>query len=113
LGEVEHADVLTKNAMAESGGGIRGRLVLALAWLVRARPLPLGRSRRPLVHGALREPEGSGMSSLEDRIEAVEQKAREDRIEREKAGKPRGLSTRRPWPEPALAPLMVLHYLIA
>ncbi len=32
------------------------------------------------------------MSSLEDRIEAVEQKAREDRIEREKAGKPRGLS---------------------
>ena len=38
------------------------------------------------------EPEGSCMSSLEDRIEAVEQKAREDRIEREKAGKPRGLS---------------------
>ena len=40
------------------------------------------------------EPEGSCMSSLEDRIEAVEQKAREDRIEREKAGKPRGLSSR-------------------
>ena len=38
------------------------------------------------------EPAGSGVSSLEDRIEAVEQKAREDRIEREKAGKPRGLS---------------------
>ena len=38
------------------------------------------------------EPEGSGMNSLEDRIQAVEQKAREDRIEREKAGKPRGLS---------------------
>ena len=44
-----------------------------------------------MVHGALSEPEGSGTSPLEDRIDAVEQKAREDRIEREKARKPRGL----------------------
>ena len=44
-----------------------------------------------MVHGALSEPEGSGTSPLEDRIDAVEQKAREDRIERQKARKPRGL----------------------
>jgi hypothetical protein len=91
LGEVEHADVLTRNETAESGGGMRRRLRLALARLVRARPLPLSRSGRPAVPGALSEPEGSRTSPLEDRIEAVEQKARQDRIEREKARKPRGL----------------------
>jgi len=91
LGEVEYADVLTRNEAAESEVRMRRRLRLALAGLVRARPLPLSRSGPPAVHGGISEPEGSRTSPLEDRIEAVEQKAREDRIEREKARKPRGL----------------------
>ena len=83
--------MLTRNETAESGAGLRGRLLLALARVVRARPLLLSRNGGPVVRGSLSEPEGSRTSALEDGIEAVEQKAREDRIEREKARKPRVL----------------------
>jgi len=38
---VEYADVLTRNEAAESEVRMRRRLRLALARLVRARPLPL------------------------------------------------------------------------